>query len=280
MDSDIPTMRMRNDDPKRVFYRIARELESKKQLELSCLSSAIKTTLHAVGRLEKEEYLRIDKMTTNFLSGDGKPPAVQLVILVSSRGKEVPNPLIPAPTEAALAHKGLKAIVKEGGKRGVEIEGAGDMGGLQFFCTKVEKPSDSVDMLIESMRAMNALSDPEAEERKGGSRNIGKMICSEGNKGVPVVAYVPEHQTRKVKADQWLKAVVDKVRPGAEVTGNRQHAYAFLEQDKEGGFFNIKMQDGIIAEAQGFLKPLGLFPDADDESSEMVFGDDFDADDY
>merc|ERR1712194_98264 len=30
--------------------------------------------------------------------------------------------------------KKLKKVIKEGGKRGVEIEGAADMGGLQFFC--------------------------------------------------------------------------------------------------------------------------------------------------
>ena len=26
-------------------------------------------------------------------------------------------------------------VIKEGGKKGVEIEGASDMGGLEFFCT-------------------------------------------------------------------------------------------------------------------------------------------------
>ena len=32
----------------------------------------------------------------------------------------------------------LKKVIKEGGKRGVEIEGAADMGGLQFFCTSMD----------------------------------------------------------------------------------------------------------------------------------------------
>eukprot|EP00967_Tisochrysis_lutea_P142004 scaffold261729_cov29-Tisochrysis_lutea.AAC.2 len=31
-------------------------------------------------------------------------------------------------------------VVKEGGKKGVEIEGAADMGGLEFFCTTIESP--------------------------------------------------------------------------------------------------------------------------------------------
>merc|ERR1711972_1199149 len=47
--------------------------------------------------------------------------------------------------------KKMKKITKEGGKRGVEIEGAADMGGLQFFCTSMDEPNGDVDMLYESM---------------------------------------------------------------------------------------------------------------------------------
>merc|ERR1719160_1657806 len=84
--------------------------------------------------------------------------------------------------EKLTSHKNFekknKKVVKEGGKRGVEIEGAADMGGLQFFCTIVEEPAGDVDLLYESLRAMNAKSDPGEEERKGGSGRIGKMIIS------------------------------------------------------------------------------------------------------
>merc|ERR1719276_585437 len=38
--------------------------------------------------------------------------------------------------------KTLKKVIKEGGKRGVEIEGAADMGGLQFFCCSVDEPQE------------------------------------------------------------------------------------------------------------------------------------------
>merc|ERR1719487_1299873 len=74
--------------------------------------------------------------------------------------------------------KALKKVVKEGGKRGVEIEGAADMGGLQFFCTSVDEPEGDVDLLVQSVEAMNAKSDPTEEERKGGSGAIGKMCFS------------------------------------------------------------------------------------------------------
>merc|ERR1712083_1256854 len=67
----------------------------------------------------------------------------------------------------------IKKVVKEGGKRGVEIEGAADMGGLGFFCTSVDEPDGDLELLEECMKAMNAKSDPTEEERKGGSGHIG-----------------------------------------------------------------------------------------------------------
>lgn len=42
----------------------------------------------------------------------------------------------------------MKKVLKEGGKRGVEIEGAADMGGLKYFCTKMLEPAGDLDMLV------------------------------------------------------------------------------------------------------------------------------------
>ena len=46
----------------------------------------------------------------------------------------------------------------------------------RYFCTSVEKPEGDVDLLLESMKAMNAKSDPSEEERKGGAGHIGKIL--------------------------------------------------------------------------------------------------------
>merc|ERR1711963_145040 len=114
------------------------------------------------------------------------------------------------PEEAEKARKDkLKKVIKEGGKRGVEIEGAADMGGLQFFCTAVDLPEGNLDMLVESMTAMNAKSDPTEEERKGGSGHIGKMIFSCGAEQLAVVAYVPEDKRGELDCGEWLKKVLD-----------------------------------------------------------------------
>merc|ERR1712118_163617 len=98
-----------------------------------------------------------------------------------------PKELTPEEKEAARKAQ-LKKCIKEGGKRGVEIEGAADMGGLQFFCCAVDLPEGDLELTTECMNAMNAKSDPTEEERKGGSGHIGKMIFSAGAKQLAIVA--------------------------------------------------------------------------------------------
>merc|ERR1719230_664922 len=115
----------------------------------------------------------------------------------------------PAEDPEEARKKKLKKVIKEGGKRGVEIEGAADMGGLQFFCTSVDEPDGDLDMLVESMKAMNAKSDPTEEERKGGSGHIGKMIFSAGTEQLAIVAYVPEAKQGELSCEEWLKTVLD-----------------------------------------------------------------------
>merc|ERR1711990_1241467 len=96
--------------------------------------------------------------------------------------------------------KKLKKVIKEGGKRGIEIEGAADMGGLQFFCTSVEEPDGDLDLMDECMKAMNTECAPDEEERKGCSGRIGKMIFSAGVEQLGVVAYLPKEQEGNLDA--------------------------------------------------------------------------------
>lgn len=118
-----------------------------------------------------------------------------------------------------------------GGKRGVEIEGAADMGGLAFFCTKVDEPEGDVELLIVSVEAMNAQSDPnDDEERKGCSGHIGKMVFSCSETKLAVVAYVPLEMAEKLSAKEWLDNIM-KLYDGVFVSGNDTLA--------AGGTFNL-----------------------------------------
>merc|ERR1711862_750382 len=133
-------------------------------------------------------------------------------------GDKEAAPAAPEDPEKARKDK-LKKVIKEGGKRGVEIEGAADMGGLQFFCTSVDLPEGDESLLVESMKAMNAKSDPTEEERKGGSGAIGKMIFSAGAEQLAIVAYVPEAKQKELSCKEWLEKVLS-TQPGSKLVSS------------------------------------------------------------
>lgn len=78
----------------------------------------------------------------------------------------------------------MKKVIKEGGKKAQDIIGMADMGGLKFFCTFIETAEGDLRLLDASMDAMNVEVDPESEERKGGSGEIGKVIISQSEEQV------------------------------------------------------------------------------------------------
>merc|ERR1712232_512123 len=161
----------------------------------------------------------------------------------------------------------------EGGKRGVEIEGAADMGGLQFFCTSMDLPEGDLDMLVESMKAMNQKSDPTEEERKGGSGHIGKMIFSAGPEQLAVVAYVPGDKQKQLDCKEWLQKVL-ALFSGTLKAGGKEISTGFVKTDSDKGVFPLKIREAMIVEANNFLRKKGLFPEDDSDDDEMVFGDD------
>jgi len=210
--------------------------------------------------------------------------------------------------KAKDAEKRKAKIIKEGGKKGVEIEGASDMGGLDFFCTTMELPEGNLDELELSMLAMNAEPDPEAEDRKGCSGHIGKMIYSAGVEQLAMVAYVPDNEhnksAEKVDVGAWMDDVCAKVgavvekkafkttslipnsKTGDLLTGTTgkisgKVVTAVAKSNPEAGKFALKDKDLAMAAAFAYLRAKGAFPeDNDDDSDDMIFGDDDNLDDY
>merc|ERR1712007_293142 len=127
----------------------------------------------------------------------------------------------------------------------------------------------------ESMMAMNAKSDPTEEERKGGSGHIGKMVFSAGPEQLSVVAYVPEAKQGELSCVEWLQKVLS-MQPGGKVaTEGKELSTGSIPTDAEKGIFPLKIREGLILEANNFLRKKGLFPDNDDDDDdEFVFGDD------
>ena len=222
--------------------------------------------------------------------------------------KKGPSPEEAAKAAAKDAEKRKAKLIKEGGKKGVEIEGASDMGGLDFFCTTMELPEGNLEELELSMLAMNGEPDPEAEDRKGCSGHIGKMIYSAGVEQLAIVAYVPDNEFNKsadkVDVTKWTQDVCDKIgaeivkpafkvqslipntRTGDLLTGTTgkvtgKVVVAVAKSNPEAGKFALKDKDAAMAAAFGYLRSVGAFPEDDgDDSDDMIFGDDDNLDDY
>ena len=186
--------------------------------------------------------------------------------------------------------KAKKASIKEGGKKGVEIEGASDMGGLDFFCTTVEAPEGSIELLELAMTAMNAEPDAEAEDRKGCSGHVGKMIFSAGVDQLAMIGYVPKAKAERVDATEWMTSVIESVggivmmKPAtpADSPHGGQVVEAVIKGDPENERFPLKDKDLAMAAAFAYLRSKGAFPEdtGDDDDDDMVFGDDDNLDDY
>jgi hypothetical protein len=180
--------------------------------------------------------------------------------------EEAPKPVDPA--------KKKKAVIKEGGKRGVEIEGAADMGGLQFFCTSVDEPEGDVDYLRLCVESMNLKSDPTEEERKGGSGHIGKMVFSAGIEQLAICAYVPEDKQGELSCKEWLEKVLSLF-SGKVLSEGADYSTGVIATDSDKGVFPLKIREALILEANNFLRKKGLFPeDNGDSDDDYVFGDD------
>merc|ERR1711957_687026 len=181
----------------------------------------------------------------------------------------------PAGEDPAVAarEKMLKKVIKEGGKRGVEIEGAADMGGLQFFSTSVDEPQGDLDLLVESMKAMNNQPIPGDEERKGCSGHIGKMIFSAGTEQLAVVAYVPKEKQGELSCKEWLESVLANF--GGKVADVKDDlCQGYVKADGNNNVFPLKIREPMILEANNFLRKKGLFPEDNSDDDDMVFGDD------
>ena len=150
------------------------------------------------------------------------------------------------------------------------------MGGLEFFCTRIQAADGNIDLLDVAMEGMNAVPDPDnAEERKGCSGHIGKLIISdnEKDKAVAMVAYVPDAQKNNIDAREWMQSVVDTDMGGGvggEVMKGSTATYArcVAKEDPDKGYFFLKMKDNALSAAIQYLRARGLFNDEDDEGDD------------
>jgi len=262
---------------------------------ISALGAAIPTAATVTGILEKNKVATVEKVATGYTELEyGKRAHIMVTVrrnpdYVAPPKEERPAkgkgsgkaPECPDRLKTDKLEKKMKKVFKEGGKRGVEIEGAADMGGLKYFCNKVEEPAGDLDMLVECVKAMNAKSDPSEEERKGGSGHIGKLVMSMAeDNNLCVCAYVPGDMQKDNSAKTWLHETMALCSLPKDVNvprddSNAMYAQMKIENNGDKGVFCLKLRDYVIQHANGYLRTKGLIPAVDDDDDdEIVYGDD------
>ena len=164
----------------------------------------------------------------------------------------------------------LERVLKEGRKRGREIKDAADIDNLEFFCTSVDEPNGDIEMLIESMNAMNGDCKPDEKEQKVCSSHICKMIFSAGISQVAIVAYIPSAYTGDVDGKDWLEFVVS-LYDGEIVKQQGNLHIGKVDANPDKRVFPLKIQEFLIQEASYYhdCRHSGIHSDtAADEQSE------------
>jgi hypothetical protein len=160
-----------------------------------------------------------------------------------------------------------KAAIKEGGKKGVDMAGMSDLGGVKFFNLSVDTPEGEMEVLEFVMEGMNAEVDEAAEERKGGSGHLGKMLLSAGNTKMACLCHVPkalQEATAGFSIKEWAEAVAKA--GSAEIVESTDEVIKIVGNgDSTKELFPLKMRDAAQAAGFAYIKSKGLIPEEDSD---------------
>jgi len=186
-----------------------------------------------------------------------------------------------------ISAKQMKALLKEGGKKGQDLAGMEAMGTL-FQQAVLTEPQGDLELMEKALEAMNQPVDPEGEERRGGAADVAKILLSVDPKDqiLSCIIEVPEKFTVAEKnergyaytAEEWAAAAFATLPGDAKgeeyVVKSATLCKIVYKRDTENGRYPGKAKDNVSGASFAWLRSKSLVPADDDSDDEMVFGDD------
>lgn len=181
----------------------------------------------------------------------------------------------------APSDKQMKAALKEGGKKGQDLAGMRDMGGVKYFSVAVESANGKWELMDAILEGMNKEVDPNAEDRKGGAGDIGKCLLFADENALLILNHLPKCLSEEISQEEWFSAIINSVgakRIGEKVElpndgGSVMKAELSADQDKE--IFPLKDREIASSRSFEFLVAKGFVrPDesSDDENYAELAG--------
>lgn len=160
--------------------------------------------------------------------------------------------------------KAEKAAVKEGGKKGQDLQGMNAMGGVKFFAVVVETAGGDWKLMDMILDGMNKKVDEAAEERKGGASDIGKCLMFADDAALLMLCHVPESLKDDINQKDWFDAINKPVdgKP-EEITPYEGEGKGFIikctvPKDEEKQKFPLKLREEASNASFEFLVEKGL----------------------
>lgn len=171
-----------------------------------------------------------------------------------------------AATAVKVTEKQLKLAEKEGAKKGQDLSGLEDMGGVHFFHVVLESSNGNWDLVEAAMKGANTPVDPQGEDRKGGAENIAKAFLSASDERLCIYLHVPEKLVGVINLPDWFSVLVTTSKATVLQAPEGPFGFAKAELLKGDNVFPLKIRDEIIGQGFAYLLSKGVIPD--DESDE------------
>ena len=161
----------------------------------------------------------------------------------------------------AANEKLIKKAQKEGGRLGMDLTGASEMGGTEYFVTSLNVAEGDYDALMAAKTAL-------MEE----CTCVGVILVTAGVKVLNACCIVPADKAEVLPASEWLAAAFKSV--GAEIKEGATATYAEGTIIPQEGTFTIKLKDSIQAAGVQVLREKGKLPEDSDSEDDICYGDD------
>mmetsp|Transcript_87820 Transcript_87820/g.223531 ORF Transcript_87820/g.223531 Transcript_87820/m.223531 type:complete len:248 (-) Transcript_87820:307-1050(-) len=143
-----------------------------------------------------------------------------------------------------------RAVIEEGIRCGAEIKGAADDGDQMFVSISVDEATGDVELLVDSVKAMNLPFDSTGEG-KGGSGHTVKMVFSAGADQLAIVVYIAGK--RGDGSCEWLFSDVLDMFGGKIVGAAGGYYQGVIVADSDNNLFPSRIREAIALEVKNFL---------------------------
>jgi len=169
-----------------------------------------------------------------------------------------------------------KAATKEGGKKGQDLAGMCDLGGMKYFTVAMEQCLGEWELLELAMAGANKTPDPDGDDRKGGAGELAKcfMSCDEGGNDCKMLIHMPKDKQGDLSIKDWVNVMISEGDVLGEILEESEDTIKAIARKGAGGkeLFPLKQRDAAINASFRHLKSLKLVAD-ESSGSEVDMGD-------